>query len=114
MLKKRWILALLFLMIPQSTFAEIYEVDPDHTHIGFSIKHMVISNVKGKFNKFSGRIEVDDKNNIKSAVVEIDPASIDTDHIKRDTHLRSPDFLDVEKYPKITFKYTKTHYCPVK
>ncbi|MFQ5587395.1 MAG: YceI family protein [Nitrospiria bacterium] len=108
MFKKQWIITLLLLLVPQTGFADIYEIDPGHTHIGFSIKHMIISNVKGKFNTFSGTAEVDEKDNIKTAVVEIDPASIDTDHEKRDKHLRAPDFLDVKKFPKMTFKYTRT------
>ncbi len=108
MFKPQWLVAIIFMLAPQTGFSEVYEIDPDHTHIGFSIKHMVISNVKGKFNTFSGTVEVDAKDKIKKGMVVIDAASIDTNHLKRDKHLRSPDFLDVEKFPKITFKYKAT------
>lgn len=108
MLNKKLLIFIFLMVFPQLSYAEIYEVDKAHTHIGFSIKHMVISNVKGKFNNFSGWVEVDKKDNIKDVMFEIDAASIDTDHIKRDKHLRTPDFLDVKKFPKLTFRYKKT------
>lgn len=105
---KRVIIAALLTLLPQFVLAEVYTIDPDHSHIGFSVKHLVISNVKGDFNAFSGVVETDEKDNIKSATVKIDASSIDTDHEKRDKHLRSPDFLDVEKYPTLTFTYKST------
>lgn len=98
----------LFAISPQFVSAAQYEIDASHTHVGFSIKHLVISNVKGKFNRISGTIEVDAKDNIKNSHIEIEAASIDTDHEKRDKHLRSPDFLDVKQFPKLSFKYKKT------
>ncbi len=93
---------------PKLSFADTYIIDTSHTHIGFSIKHLVISNVRGRFNQFSGTIEIDKADNIKQVSVEIKSASIDTQHEKRDKHLRGPDFLNVEKYPLITFNYKRT------
>lgn len=108
MLNKKVLILVFLLVFPQLSLAEIYEVDKAHTHIGFSIKHMLISNVKGKFTDFSGLVEVDKDDNIKNVTFEIETASIDTDHKKRDKHLRSPDFLDVKKFPKLTFQYKET------
>jgi len=108
MIKNIVVILVTLLLFPQLTRADIYTIDPEHTHIGFSVKHLVISNVKGKFNVFSGTVETDEKDNIKAATIEIAAASIDTAHEKRDKHLRSPDFLDVDQYPVLTFKYKST------
>lgn len=88
--------------------ASSWVLDPDHTTIGFSVKHMMVTDVKGTFDKFTGSVEIDDKDPSKSLVnVEIDVASIDTRNSKRDDHLKSPDFFDVAKNAKMTFKSTK-------
>ncbi len=88
--------------------ADTFTIDPVHSSVGFSVKHMVVSNVKGQFNDFAGTITYDEKDIAKWSVqVTIKAASIDTRDDKRNTHLKSPDFLDVEKYPEITFKSTK-------
>jgi len=81
-----------------------WTIDPAHTTVGFSAKHLGLSTVRGKFTKFDGELDVD-LNDLTTARghVEIDTASIDTGHEQRDGHLRSPDFFDVEKYPTITF-----------
>jgi polyisoprenoid-binding protein YceI len=82
----------------------VYTFDTDHTSIGFAIKHMVISTVRGRYNSFSGSIVLDEKAPVNSSVkVVIKAASIDTGILKRDEHLRSADFFDVMKYPDITF-----------
>ncbi|MBF0350622.1 MAG: YceI family protein [SAR324 cluster bacterium] len=86
--------------------AAVYEVDTTHTTVGFSATHLVISNVSGKFNSFSGSVEIDADKNISNIQAEIDVTSIDTANQKRDEHLRSGDFFDAEKNPKITFKST--------
>jgi len=87
---------------------EKYNVDVAHSSIGFSVKHLVISNTKGEFKDFSGVINYDAEDISKSSVeITINTASIDTDDAKRDGHLKSPDFLDVEKHKTITFKSTK-------
>jgi polyisoprenoid-binding protein YceI len=84
--------------------AEIYSIDPGHSEVGFTVRHMV-TNVRGRFNDFSGTINMDPKNLPKSSVeLHIKSTSIDTAVPDRDKHLRSADFFDVEKYPEITFK----------
>lgn len=91
----------------QVAFAEMYELDTAHTNIGFSVRHLVISNSRGNFKTFQGKAEYDEKKQQLIRVsASIDAASIDTDNEKRDEHLRSADFFDVVKYPKITFEST--------
>ena len=88
--------------------AERYEIDPAHTSIGFAVRHLVINKVRGSFKTFSGEIFYDEKDITKSSVsVTIQAASISTDHQKRDKHLRSPEFFDVERFPLITFRSTR-------
>jgi len=82
-----------------------YEIDLAHSSVGFSAKHLVISNTKGQFKDFTGVIILDEKDISKSSVnVTIKTASISTANERRDNHLKSADFLDVEKHPEITFK----------
>ena len=84
-----------------------WTLDPTHTLIEFSGRHMMFTTVKGRFGAFSGEIEVDEAHPERSAVtVEIDAASLDTRTEQRDNHLRSADFLHAEAFPKITFKST--------
>ena len=81
-----------------------FQIDTTHSNIDFSIRHLVIAKVRGRFTTFSGTIELDAADLSRSKVsVEIDAASISTNEDKRDAHLRSADFFDVEKYPLITF-----------
>ncbi len=81
-----------------------WQIDKAHSHIQFTVRHMMIANVRGFFNSFSGTIDFDEENPSNSHVnVTIDAASIHTRDEKRDGHLRSPDFLNVEQYPKLTF-----------
>ena len=85
-----------------------WKLDPSHSQVGFAVRHMMISTVRGKFDKLDADIDIDAANLTASKVTaRIDAASINTGEEKRDGHLRSPDFLDVEKYPTITFKSTK-------
>lgn len=75
-----------------------------HASINFRIKHLGFSWLHGRFDKFSGNFSYDDKNVAASKVsVEIDTTSLNSNHAERDKHLRSPDFLDTEKFPKATF-----------
>lgn len=84
-----------------------WNVDSAHSSIDFSIRHMMVSRVKGTFHNFEATVKAD-TNDLTTAniEVEIDVASIDTRNEDRDNHLRSADFFDVEKYPKMTFKST--------
>ena len=88
--------------------ASTWNIDPSHSAIHFSVRHMVVSKTRGRFTRWNGQIAFDPDNPANSSVqVTIDPASIDTADAQRDAHLRSPDFFDVEKYPQATFKSTK-------
>jgi polyisoprenoid-binding protein YceI len=83
-------------------------IDPSHTQIEFSVKHMMISTVRGRFGKFSGTVEVDEMNPANSSVQgTVDVASVDTQDAIRDGHLRSPDFFDAAKYPTMSFRSTR-------
>jgi len=99
-----------FIVFAAPAFAKTYDLDPAHTTIGFSARHMVISHVAGKFSKFTGSFDMDDKGVLKSATATMEVASISTGVAKRDKHLKSPDFFDAAKFPKITFVSKKiTH-----
>ncbi|MGZ6029047.1 MAG: YceI family protein [Myxococcaceae bacterium] len=88
--------------------ASTWEIDPNHTESSFVVKHLMVSNVRGQFGKTTGTIVQDDKDITKStAEITIDATTVDTRVAKRDTHLKSADFFDVEKFPTITFKSTK-------
>jgi len=96
--------AVLLLALPILASAATWNIDPDHTNIGFKVRHLMVSNVKGSFEKHSGTIDINDKDITKSKVeVTIDTNSINTNVQKRDEHLRSADFLDVAKFPAMTF-----------
>lgn len=98
--------ALLF-ATPLAHSAE-YEVDGAHSTVGFSVKHMVISTVTGRFNSFSGTFEFDaEKGTAGNTKFEVKADSIDTGNAKRDEHLKSPDFFDVAKFPMITVTNSK-------
>jgi polyisoprenoid-binding protein YceI len=85
-----------------------WEIDPAHSQATFSVRHLMITTVKGQFKIISGQLHIDEQNPANSWVeAEADVASIDTRDANRDAHLRSPDFFEAEKYPKITFKSTK-------
>lgn len=96
------------IFISHSLAGDNYVIDPVHSKVGFSVRHFVISNVEGRFKDFSGTISYDEKDIANSWVkVTIKVASISTDNEKRDSHLKSPDFFDAEKYPEITFVSNK-------
>jgi len=96
---------------PALAEASSWEIDPAHTAIEFSVRHMMVSTVKGQFEKVQGTVELDDKDVSKSVVrVTVDLASVNTHEPKRDGHLKSPDFFDVANYPTATFKSTKVTF----
>jgi len=85
-----------------------WNIDASHSQATFSVKHMMISTVRGHFDVLSGQLHIDEQHPENSWVeAEVDAASVNTRDAKRDGHLKSPDFFDVEKFPKITFKSTK-------
>ncbi|NLC70765.1 MAG: YceI family protein [Desulfuromonadaceae bacterium] len=98
------------LILPCSALAETttWKIDTDHSGAQFSIQHMVIAKVRGGFSGIEGTVVVDEKN-LTSAVFEasIPVATINTGNARRDDHLRSADFFDVEKYPQMTFRSKK-------
>ena len=82
-----------------------WKIDPAHSEIDFTVRHMMISNVRGRFEKFAGVVELDEENPANASVeVTIEAASISTREPQRDGHLRSPDFLAVEQFPNLTYK----------
>jgi polyisoprenoid-binding protein YceI len=97
--------AVLCLAAPGLLHAAPWEFDPEHTGVHFKVRHLMVSSVRGEFGKVSGKIVYDEADVTKSSAdITIDTPSITTRVAKRDEHLRSPDFLDVAKYPAITFK----------
>lgn len=97
--------ALLFAAITARA-ADTYKLDGAHTSVGFTISHLVISEVSGRFNDVAGEVTLD-KDALTGAKATIQTKSVDTSIGKRDEHLRSPDFFEVEKFPTITFESTK-------
>ena len=95
----------LCLAAPGLALSAPWEFDAAHTGVHFKVRHLMVSYVRGDFEKFSGKIVYDEGDITKStADITIEAASINTRVAKRDEHLRSPDFLDAAKYPTITFK----------
>lgn len=83
-----------------------WAIDPTHTVVGFSVRHLMASKVRGSFKTFSGTIAIGDAPEASSVEVSIDASSIDTGVDDRDAHLRSGDFLDIETFPSLDFKST--------
>jgi polyisoprenoid-binding protein YceI len=82
-----------------------WTIDSAHSEVNFTVRHMMISNVRGRFEKFTGTVDFDENNPANTTVdVQIEAVSLSTREPQRDGHLRSPDFLDVEKFPYLTFK----------
>jgi len=101
-------LAVFFLGAAAAFGADKFDFDPMHTQIGFGVKHLVISTVKGKFNEFTGTILYDSSDITKSSVsLTLKTASINTGVEMRDNDLRSPNFFDAAKYPEITFQSSR-------
>ena len=110
MIRARMIAPLLaaLVLIASPARAATWEIDPAHTAIQFSVRHMMVSNVRGHFGKFTGHVEGDETKPAEARIeATIETAAIDTANEKRDEHLRSPDFLDAGKFPTITFRSKK-------
>ena len=85
-----------------------WTIDAGHSTAGFAVRHLVISQVRGAFSKFSGTVKLDEADLARSSVeATIDVTSIDTRVADRDAHLKSPDFLDAARYPAITYRSTQ-------
>ncbi len=98
----------LSLLSPLLASAAEYELDATHSYVGFTIRHMMVVNQRGQFQKARGLLRYDDGDPARSSVeAAVDLASIDTREPKRDEHLRSPDFFDVARYPTMTFRSTR-------
>ena len=98
----------LALSLPTAAFAETWEIDSSHTTSAFEVTHMLVSTVRGQFDKTTGTLDIDDKDLTKSTLdITIDASSVNTRNADRDKHLRTAEFFDVEKHPQITFKSTK-------
>lgn len=112
-MKKTLFAAALFVATAAGSFAPAfaapvsYKIDPAHTAVAFIVNHVGFSNVIGRFNTVGGDVTFDKDAVEKSVVnVTIDTTSVDTNHAKRDEHLRSPDFFNAKEFPKMTFKST--------
>ena len=98
----------MLIALPVLAHADNWQIDPAHTNVEFTVRHMMISNVKGQFQKTSGTITTNGNDPTSAQInATIDATSIDTRVEKRAAHLKSPAFLDVDKFPTITFKSTK-------
>ena len=86
--------------------AATWNIDPIHSEVGFSVRHMMVSKVRGRFTNFSGQIVTADDLSQSTVTAEIDLASINTGQEQRDAHIRSADFFEVETYPTMTYKST--------
>jgi polyisoprenoid-binding protein YceI len=102
-------LSVLILLLASISYgADTFKIDPVHSAIGFSVRHLVISNVKGNFTDYSGTIVYDSLDISKSSVeISIKASSINTDNTDRDKHLQGPDFFDAVKFQEIAFKSSK-------
>jgi polyisoprenoid-binding protein YceI len=95
-------------LLAVTLIAATYSIDPSHTTAGFGVKHLMVSTVRGQFDKVAGTVQIDGADVTRSSVdVTIEAASVNTRDAKRDEHLRSADFFDVAKYPAITFRSTR-------
>jgi polyisoprenoid-binding protein YceI len=97
----------------QEQTTQIFTIDPIHTSVGFTVRHLMIAKVRGHFTSVAGTIEIPAGTDVPQAIeVTIDGSSIDTREPQRDEHLRSPDFLDVATYPMLTLRSTAISGSP--
>jgi polyisoprenoid-binding protein YceI len=101
-------LAPTLLLVGTLAHAEPWTFDAAHSRVGFSVRHMMVSSVEGRFHDVKATVDLDEKSLTKSTIeFTIAASSIDTENADRDKHLKSPDFFDVAKFPDLTFKSTK-------
>lgn len=101
----RVLMAMAALCLPAAAQVVNWKIDPAHSAANFSVRHMMVSTVRGSFGRVNGTVQFDPKDLTKTVVdATIDVNTIDTREPKRDAHLKSPDFFDVEKFPTMTFK----------
>src|SRR5215472_16320089 len=86
--------------------AATWNIDPVHSEVGFSVRHMMVSKVRGRFTTFSGQLVTADDPTGSSVTAEIDLSSISTGNEQRDEHIKSADFFEVETYPTMTYRST--------
>lgn len=102
------ILALTAALMTSAFAADDYKIDPVHSSANFAVKHLMVSTVKGRFTDVEGTVNFDPQDITKSTVkAVIKTASVTTDNTQRDSHLKTPDFFDVAKYPEMKFESTK-------
>jgi polyisoprenoid-binding protein YceI len=102
------IITITALSLPTLSHGAMWDIDPAHTSAQFAVRHLMVSTVRGEFGKVGGTVNLDEQDPTKSSLeATIDTASLNTRVEKRDQHLKSPDFLDVAKYPAMTFKSKK-------
>ena len=99
------LVSLAFVTLAGWAHASPWDIDPSHTSLEFKVRHLMVSNVRGQFHGVKGTVDIEGDDLSDSVLdVTIDAASIDTGVEKRDAHLRSPDFLDVERFPTLTYR----------
>lgn len=84
----------------------VWAIDPVHSDVSFTVRHMMVSKVRGGFKSFDGEIVVEDDVVDSSVIATVDVASFDTGNAERDAHIRSADFLDLEQHPTMTYRST--------
>ena len=108
---RKLILAAAVLTLPaNAVLAESYTIDPEHTFPHFAVSHLGFSTMHGRFDKTSGKLELDIPKKTGSVEIVVDATSVDTAHAKRDQHLKSPDFFNTGEFPEIKFKSTKVNF----
>ncbi|MCG8382665.1 MAG: YceI family protein [Gammaproteobacteria bacterium] len=103
---KQTLVASIFFLASSIVYADNYKIDPAHSTVQFIANHLGFSHLVGRFNTFEGSFSVEEDGSSNQAVMVIDAASVDTNHTKRDDHLRSPDFFNAKEFPKIEFAST--------
>lgn len=110
-MRTRLWMAFIFFVLPASIWARVFEIDKDHTNVGFKVRH-ILANVNGKFKEFSGICETDEKGALIKVEARVKADSIDTNNKNRDEHLRSDDFFDTKKFPSLSFVSDKFKVKP--